>query len=383
MRLVRLATVGTVLSGRWTLRCTAAVWLVAGAIAVAQQAASSAPGAEQAADAAHPSAAKRTSGPVTASVPPAQPGQSEVQPGQHLDTHIKKGSEQDVNAVGRRKIGARGIRNWYSTNWEQQIGRQYSTEIDATAPMVTDPVVDTYVNRIGQNLVRNSDARMPFTIKVLDSEQINAMALPGGYLYVDSGLILACDSEDELAGVMAHEIAHVAAHHAAREMTQMDYMAVGSIPMLIFAQGVWTGYGIYQGTQLALPVGLLEFSRKQEAEADLLGVQYMYRAGYDPRGMVSIFEKLEALEKQRPNAISRAFRAHPATAERVLAVEGEIATTLPARSAYLVNTPEFNQIKARLERLQNDRRAGAQMPVPQPGQQKRQRSGDAARGSVR
>jgi len=137
-------------------------------------------------------------------------------PGEKFDPKIKKGSEQDVEAVGTRKIGGRGVKNWYSTNWELGVGRQYSMEVEKTSHLVTDPVVVDYVNRIGQNLVRNSDAKVPFTIRVLDTDEINAMALPGGYFYVDSGLILACDSEDELAGVMAHEIAHVAAHHAAR-----------------------------------------------------------------------------------------------------------------------------------------------------------------------
>jgi predicted Zn-dependent protease len=276
-------------------------------------------------------------------------------PGADLDPQIKKGSEQDVDAVGQRKIGARGMRNWFSTNWELSVGRQYSMEIEKTSHLVTDPVVVEYVNRVGQNLVRNSDAKVPFTIKVLDTDEINAMALPGGYFYVDSGLILACDSEDELAGVMAHEISHVAAHHAAREMTKLDYMEIGSIPMVIFAQGSWTGYGVYETAQLAMPLTFLEFSREYEAEADYLGIQYMYRAGYDPQGMVTIFEKLAALEKHKPGAISKAFSDHPATPERIAAVEHEIATILPARPEYLVTTSEFDQVKARLERIQNKR----------------------------
>jgi predicted Zn-dependent protease len=260
-----------------------------------------------------------------------------------------------VDAVGQRNIGGRGMRNWYSTNWEISTGKQYSMEIEKSSHLVTDPVVVEYINRIGQNLVKNSDAKVPFTIKVLDTDEINAMALPGGYFYVNSGLILACDSEDELAGVMAHEIAHVAAHHAAREMTKLNYMQIGSIPLIIFAQGSWTGYGVYEAAQLAVPLTFLQFSREYEAEADYLGIQYMYRAGYDPQGMVSIFEKLDALEKHKPGAISRAFSDHPATPERIAAVEHEIATILPARPDYLVTTSEFDQVKARLERIQNKR----------------------------
>lgn len=287
-------------------------------------------------------------------------------PGDDFDPRIKKGSEQDVDAVGQRKIGGRGMRNWYSTNWELSVGRQYAMEVEKTSHLVTDPVVEEYVNRIGQNLVRNSDAKVPFTIKVLDTDEINAMALPGGYFFVDSGLILACDSEDELAGVMAHEIAHVAAHHAAREMTKLGYMEIGSIPMIVFAQGSWTGYGVYEAAQLAMPLSFLEFSREYEAEADYLGIQYMYRAGYDPQGMVTIFEKLAAMEKHKPGAISKAFSDHPATPERIAAVEHEIATILPPRPEYLVTTSEFDQVKARLERIQNKRGVLKQKPAKEP-----------------
>ena len=280
---------------------------------------------------------------------------SMASPGEDLDPHIKKGSEEDVDAVGQRNIGGRGMGNWYSTNWEIGTGKQYSMEIEKSSHLVTDPVVVEYINRVGQNLVKNSDAKVPFTIKVLDTDEINAMALPGGFFYVNSGLILACDSEDELAGVMAHEIAHVAAHHAAREMTKMNYMQIGSIPLMIFTQGTWTGYGIYEAAQLAVPLTFLQFSREYEAEADYLGIQYAYRAGYDPQGMVSIFEKLDALEKHKPGALSRAFSDHPATPNRIADVETEIATILPARADYLVTTSEFDQVKARLARIQNKR----------------------------
>ncbi len=279
-------------------------------------------------------------------------------PGEDLDPHIKKGSEEDVDAVGTRNIGGRGMGNWYSTNWEISNGKQYSMEIEKSSHLITDPVIVEYVNRVGQNIVRNSDAKVPFTIKVLDTDEINAMALPGGFFYVNSGLILACDSEDELAGVMAHEISHVAAHHAAREMTRMNYMQIGSVPLMIFTQGTWTGYGIYEATQLAVPLTFLSFSRQFESEADYLGVQYMYKAGYDPQGMVSIFEKLDALQKHKPGAISRAFSDHPGTPDRIDNVENEIATILPARPEYMVTTSEFDQVKARLARIQNKRGLG-------------------------
>ena len=288
--------------------------------------------------------------------PPATNKEDSIpSPGEQLDPHIKKGTEEDVDAVGQRNIGGRGMGNWYSTNWEIGTGKQYSMEIEKSSHLVTDPVVVEYVNRVGQNLVKNSDSKVPFTIKVLDTDEINAMALPGWFFYVNSGLILACDSEDELAGVMAHEIAHVAAHHAAREMTRMNYMQIGSIPLMIFTQGTWTGYGIYEAAQLAVPLTFLQFSREYEAEADYLGTQYMYRAGYDPQGLVSIFEKLDALEKHKPGALSKAFSDHPATPDRIANIEDEIATILPARPDYLVTTSEFDQVKARLARIQNKR----------------------------
>jgi predicted Zn-dependent protease len=282
----------------------------------------------------------------------------DAQPGEDLRKDIAKGSEEDVSAVGNRNIGGRGMGNWYSTNWEVGTGKQYSMEVEKSSHLVTDPVVVEYINRIGQNLVKNSDAKVPFTIKVLDTDEINAMALPGGFFYVNSGLILACDSEDELAGVMAHEIAHVAAHHAAREMTKMNYMQIASIPVMIVAQGSYIGYGIYEASQVAIPLTFLEFSREYEAEADFLGVQYAYRSGYDPQGMVTMFEKLDALEKHKPGAISRAFSDHPATPDRIDHIEDEIATLLPAKPDYLVTTSEFDTVKARLARIQNKRGLG-------------------------
>ena len=306
----------------------------------------------KAADASKPKDAAKKADETVAKKDDVQPMPS---PGEALDPNIKKGSEEDVNAVGTRNIGGRGVGNWYSTNWEIGVGHQYSQEIEKSSHLVTDPVVVEYVNRIGQNLVKNSDSKVPFTIKVLDTDEINAMALPGGFFYVNSGLILACDSEDELAGVMAHEISHVAAHHAAREMTKMNYMQIGSIPLMIFTQGTWVGYGIYEAAQLAVPLTFLQFSREYESEADYLGIQYMYRAGYDPQGMVSIFEKLSALEKHKPGALSRAFSDHPATGDRIANVENEIATILPARPDYLVTTSEFDQVKERLARIQNKR----------------------------
>ena len=276
------------------------------------------------------------------------------EPGDDLKKNIKKGSVDDVSAAGTRDIGGRGMGNWFSTDWEVRNGKSYAMEIERSSHLITDPVIVEYVNRVGQNIVKQSDAKVPFTIKVLDSDEINAMALPGGFFYVNSGLILACDEEAELAGVMAHEIAHVSAHHAARQMTRMEYAQIGMVPLMFI--GGYTGYGIYEAAQIAVPLTFLSFSRSFEAQADYLGVQYMYRAGYDPQAFVSIFEKLQALEKRKPGVLARAFSDHPQTPDRIAASEEEIATILPARPDYVVSTSEFDDIKSRLARLQNKRK---------------------------
>ncbi|HUY94287.1 MAG TPA: M48 family metalloprotease, partial [Terracidiphilus sp.] len=269
---------------------------------------------------------------------------------------VKPGSEEDVSAVGNREIGKRGLGNWYSTDGEIKMGRGYAAEIDKSTKFITDPVVTEYINRIGQNLVKNSDCKVPFTIKVIDSDEINAMALPGGFFYVNSGLILNADEEAEVAGVMAHEIAHVCAHHAAREMTRMNYAQIGTIPLIMMTGYSWTGYGIYEAAQFAVPVTFLKFSRDFEAEADYLGVQYMYRAGYDPQAFITFFEKIQALEKRKPGLVAKAFSDHPQTPDRILHSQEEIERILPPKQDYLVTTSEFDQVKARLARIENKRR---------------------------
>jgi predicted Zn-dependent protease len=245
--------------------------------------------------------------------------------------------------------------NWYSTDGEIRMGREYAQEIEKSTRFITDPVVTEYVNRVGQNIVKNSDCKVPFTIKVIDSDEINAFALPGGFFYVNSGLILNADEEAELAGVMAHETAHVCAHHAAREMTRLNYAQLSMVPVMIFVGG-WTGYGIYEGASVAIPITFMKFSREFEAQADYLGVQYMYRAGYDPQAFITFFEKVQALEKRKPGAVAKVFADHPQTPDRILHSQEEIARILPARDQYTVTTSEFDDVKARLARIENKRR---------------------------
>jgi predicted Zn-dependent protease len=281
-----------------------------------------------------------------ASGTPAQPA---VVP-QQDSPNVKSGSEADVNAIGNRKVGHGP--EIYSLEHDIALGKQLSQEVEKSAKFIDDPVINEYVNRVGQNLVRNSDAQVPFTIKVIDSDVVNAFALPGGFFYVNSGLILHADEESELAGVMAHEIAHVCARHGTREETKSTIVQLASIPAMIFIPYSWAGYAIYQGMQFAIPLTFLKFSRGDEAEADYLGLQYMYKAGYDPNSFVSFFEKVQADEKKQPGTIPKVFSTHPPTPDRIEAIQKEIATILPARDQYIVTTSEFDTVKARLEMIE-------------------------------
>ncbi len=269
------------------------------------------------------------------------------------DSQIKHdGGKNDVDAVGNRNVGCgRGVGNWYSVEGQVARGRVYAQQIESQIKLINDPVITEYVNRVGQNLVRNSDAQVPFTIKVIDSDVVNAMALPGGFFYVNSGLILAADEEAEMAGVMAHEIAHVAACHYGREMTRANIMQIMSLPAIFM--GGWIGYGIYEGMGLGIPITFLHFSRQFEAEADYLGIEYMYRAGYDPSAFVTFFEKIQAMEKKKPGTLSKAFDTHPQTPDRIEKSQQEIAKILPAKQQYVVTTSEFDQVKARLAAIEN------------------------------
>ena len=284
---------------------------------------------------------------------PTKPPDPNVEPADP-DKVKHDGGKSDVDAIGNRKIGGRGLGNWYSVESEIRMGKSYAMQVESGSKVITDPVIAEYVNRIGQNIVRNSDAQVPFTIKVIDSDEINAFALPGGFFYVYTGLILAADEEAELAGVMAHEIAHVAARHATRQLTRSQYANIGTLPLIFMGGGV--GYAVRAAAGFGLPVTFLKFQRGFEAEADYLGLQYMYKAGYDPSAFVSFFEKLQAQEKRKPGSLAKAFSSHPQTPDRIEASQKEIATILPARPQYLVTTSEFDEVKARLAALENRRK---------------------------
>lgn len=304
---------------------------------------------------------------------PSQPQQGQAEPSQPQNQQpassdaeqaakgVKPGSKNDVNSVGNRGVG-KGV-NFFSLEKEIAIGKSFAQEVERTSKMINDPVVTEYVNRVGQNLVRNSDAKVPFTIKVIDSDEVNAMALPGGFFYVNSGVILHADEEAEMAGVMGHEIAHVAARHWTKKATKEEIAQFATIPLILLGPGGWAGYGIYEGLNIGAPLTFLKFDRTSEAEADYLGLQYMYKAGYDPNAFISFFEKVEAEERRRPGTIPKIFSDHPPTPDRVTKAQSEITSILPARDEYLVTTSEFDLVKARLRRIENknkldDKKAG-------------------------
>jgi predicted Zn-dependent protease len=262
------------------------------------------------------------------------------------------GGIDDVDAIGNRNVGcAKGMGNWYGLEKQIAMGKQISMQVESQSKIINDPVISEYVNRLGQNIVRNSDSQVPFTIKVVDSDDINAFALPGGFFYVNSGLILAADNESELAGVMAHETAHVAACHAARENTRANLMQMMTIPLIFMGGPI--GYAAYEGAGLAVPLTFLKFSRGFEAQADYLGIQYMYKAGYDPASFIAFFEKVEAQEKKKPGTISKAFETHPPTPDRIEKSQEEIAKILPPKTEYVVDTSEFEDVKTRLAAIEN------------------------------
>lgn len=265
----------------------------------------------------------------------------------------KIAKKNDPNEIGNRDVG-KGL-NFYSIEKEIALGKSLAQEVERQAKIVDDPIIAEYVNRVGQNIVRNSDSQVPFVIKVVQDDSVNAFALPGGFFFVNTGLILKAQTEAELAGVMAHEIAHVAARHGTRQDTKGQLASYATLPM-IFMGGGWTPYLIRQAAQVLIPIGFLKFSRAYEEEADNLGLQYMYKTGYDPLGFVDFFEKIQAMEKTKKGTISQYFSTHPPTDSRITNAQKNIQNNLEARPEYLVTTSEFNKVKARLAMLENRRK---------------------------
>ncbi|HEV2494921.1 MAG TPA: M48 family metallopeptidase [Terriglobia bacterium] len=254
-------------------------------------------------------------------------------------------SKTDVNEIGSRKVAHRSI---VSQEKEIAIGKQFAEEVDRSATLIKDPVITEYVSRVAQNLARNSDLTIPLTVKVIDDPTINAFTLPGGFLYVNSGLLLAADEEDQLAGVMAHEIAHAAARHWASQVTRATLLQYATLPLLFTPLSYPVYLGVSQALNFGVPLTFLKFSRSAEAEADFLGLQYMYKAGYDPNSYVAFFGRVLEEERRSPGSVPKVFQDHPPTPDRILKSQKEIMEILPQRDQYLVSTSEFDDIKGRL-----------------------------------
>jgi beta-barrel assembly-enhancing protease len=260
--------------------------------------------------------------------------------------------KSDPSQIGDRDVG-KGV-NCYSIDKEIAMGKQMAAEVQRQAKILDDTIITEYVNRVGQNLVRNSDAKVPFTFQVIDDDTLNAFALPGGFIFVHTGLIHTAETEAEMASAMAHEIAHVAARHMTRQACRAQIANIAAIP-LIFLGGL-PGYVIRQGAGMAIPMTFLTFSRGFEAEADYLGLQYLYAAGYDPNASIDMFEKMMSLEKRKPGSIAKAFSTHPLNEDRLRKTQAEIDKILPQKAEYIVNTSEYMEVRGRLLAMENQRK---------------------------
>jgi predicted Zn-dependent protease len=272
-----------------------------------------------------------------------------------------KDKKKDPTQIGDRNV-SKGL-NFYSLDQEIALGKQLSIEVEKQAKIVDDPVVSEYINRLGQNLVRNSDVTFPVTFKLIEADEINAFTLPGGFVFINTGLLKLSGTEAELASAMAHEIGHAAARHATRQASRNQLVGLGTIPLAVF--GGIGGLAARQAVNLAAPIAFLKFSREFETEADLLGLQYLWKAGYDPTASIDLFEALESTEHRHPGSVSKLFRSHPLTPDRIEKTQKNIEILLPARAEYVLNTSEYEAVRARLEGLEVAQKAPADSKVPQ------------------
>lgn len=278
-------------------------------------------------------------------------------------------AKDDITRIGHRNVGHRGFGNWYSIESEIALGKECSGIVEGNIKLFEDRAVTEYVNGIGQALVRHSDAKIPFTIRVVDSDDLNAFSLPGGFLYVNYGVIIRSENEAELAGVMAHEVAHVAARHATRQMTRANLLSLASLPLNV-AGGGMIGQAIQLAVGFAKPMEMLKFSRGFESEADYLGLEYLYAAGYDPQAFVAFLERSSAEEK-RTGKWDGLFSTHPLTRTRIKKSQAEIARIFPGRDLYVVNTSRFDEIKAYLLALAGPHKAESERKSHEPGLRRR------------
>jgi len=259
-----------------------------------------------------------------------------------------KNKMDDVYCIGQRRVAHHSI---ISERKEVAIGTKYAQQINRSAKLVKDPVISEYVNRVEQNIAQNSDAKIPITVRVIDSPEINAFTLPGGFIYVNTGLLHAASSEAQLAGVLAHETAHVACRHWASDATKRTLLQYAMIPLILTPMSYPVYIGLSEAMNFGIPMAFLKFSREDEAQADFLGLQYMWKAGYDPNAYLSMFAKIIQEGRSTPGSVAGVFMDHPPTKDRIINAEKEIKTILPKRSEYLVSNSEFQNVHDRLNTL--------------------------------
>jgi predicted Zn-dependent protease len=255
-----------------------------------------------------------------------------------------KDKKKDPAEIGDRNV-SKGL-NFYTLDQEMALGKQLAIEVEKQARIVDDPIVSEYINRLGQNLARNSDVTFPVTFKLIETDEINAFTLPGGYIFINTGLLKLSGNEAELASAIAHELGHAAARHATRQASRDRLLSIGAIPLTILA-GPVAGLAV----KAAAPMAFMQFSRGFETEADLLGLQYLWKSGYDPDSSIDLFEALESTEKKQPGSVAKLFRSHPLTPDRIEKTQKNIDRLLPARAEYVINTSEYEEVRARLEEL--------------------------------
>ncbi len=260
--------------------------------------------------------------------------------------------KKDPSEIGDRDVA--GKLNVYSIEKEMALGKQLAIEVRKQARIVDDPIVSEYISRLGQNLARNSDVTFPVSFTLIDADDINAFTLPGGFIFINTGTLRLSDNEAELASVLAHELGHAAARHATRQATRNDLISAGTLPLFLF--GGWTGLLAHSAAGLASPMFMFHFSRAFETEADLLGIQYLWKAGYDPTASVDMFERVESTERKQPGSVSKLFRTHPLTADRIVKTQKNIDELLPGRDTYVINTSEYEAIRARLAEISQQRK---------------------------
>lgn len=259
--------------------------------------------------------------------------------GSPRDGHKRSKSDRDIDAIGHRDISYKG--NWYSVDKEKQIATQLSASFEKAYPLLQDATVDAYINGLAQELYQNSDARIPVTVRIIDSDDVYAVTLPGGYQYLSRGLLLIVDDEAGLATVLARGIAHTALRSATMDQTRENLMKMATVPLILVGNSPGT-----QDTSLAVPLTALKFKREDEQDADYFGLQYQYRAGYDPDAFLRTIQTIWSLPGY--SNISKAFDCFPLLSVRLAALRSEIDKSLPKHHSGIESTPEFAEFKKHL-----------------------------------